>query len=595
MASRSPPPESSPAVKQVLVAARKLKSNNPVNWSLRNAGIVTRVAEPPGLRIRQAAFQVRASVTQTLGRLGLNMDGLEFPGFLETRTIGGQSVQISVAKAIFPSNRALIDEVAAGKHDFVTEDADNAALFSDAIRSLETTTAVLRVVEARIDEVRSAIALCEQARSTIGDDLGVARQRLVEVELRLAEARHDVTTTLALLAEESARVNAVNAERERILAEEVPFVAWCRPRVVDATDALPVHDIEPALRVDPVRVGLSTSAPAAPEELHELVELVRHLPARAVKVARARITDAGTLGRLGALLEESGRRGKAAAEDGDRSPAPAPGKGRQRTRGLVHARKKALLEGRRQAPERLEIRPGASWQELRALADRTISLDDLLSSPVTSSETSRVIASFIADLHKAAAWLFSEIAGVDARIRLTWAEQLSEDDGPADLRDPAILPDWQHVDEPAPGAERDPFRRQELEAWIEWIFAQFDEKDAEALAYAQDLVRVAILLASHAPVDALVHAHVEEATVLQIGGILPILLDTATLAVGTPTVVVVDDVVLAHGVVEDVTEGRARTRLTSVPQGRSLAAGQSVRLVEAKGGHLGDAPLTRRK
>lgn len=592
-APRTSPARSFAAVQQVVISAKQVKLQNPVSWSLRTTGIATRVKEPPGLRARQAAFQVRASITQTVANLGLHLldeveggayEGLKFPGFLRdvTQTVDGKSVTFkeTYADVLSPANVAAVLK---GDHDQVTANADNASLFSDAVRSLETTTAMLRVLEGRVREVEDVIAICRRAQARIEEHVRAAAARGAEVDGALAEARHDVANTVALLDEEQRRVEATNVERERVLREEVPFVVFCRPRVADATDPLPVHDVEPALLASPALAVLDRPAPNAPEELREMVELARQLPARAFSSVAALVDRIERLDVLHRVLAESAARAKLQVDAHDAEPPPARGEGMQRVRGLVFARRGASLDKRRPFTQPVQVK-ALGWQQANAVAKRMLVLDDLLSSAATQAAVSRKVAEEVEQLYVVAANLYEEVGRIDPAVRLEWARLLSEHDAPRDLRELATLPRWAEIGEARHDQPADPFRKRELQAYVDWLYSRVDPDEEDAVAFIGDLVRVAVLVASHAPVERLLDAHVEAPTVVRVGGVLPLAVDPRRVRVGMTALVMVGSVVHARGVVEDLVDGTARARLVAVAtSGATLSAGQAVRLVEAKG------------
>lgn len=587
------PARAQEAVQQVVISAKQVKLQNPVGWSLRTTGIATRVQEPPGLRARQSAFQVRASITQTVANLGLHLldadgnggyTGLKFPGFLRevTQTVDGKTVTVkeTYADVLSPANVAAVLK---GDHDQVTANADNASLFSDAVRSLETTTALLRVLEGRAREVEDVLDVCRRARGRLEEHLRDAASRGEAVDRALAEARHDVANTVALLDEEQRRVDATNAERERVLRDEVPFVVFCRPRVADATDPLPTHDLEPALTVSPALAALGRPAPEAPEELREMVELARQLPTRSLRVVAPLVDKIERLDQLHKVIAESAARAKMHVESFDAEPVPPKGEGLARVRGLLHARKGAAIAQRRVFAQPVSAK-GLGWQQANAVAKRMLVLDDLVSSAATRAALSREVAEELDRLYVVAASLYDEAGRVDAGVRMEWARLLSEHDAPRDLRELSTLPRWAEIGEARHDRPADPFRKRELQAYVDWLFSRVDLGDTDAVEFVNDLVRVAFLLASHAPVERILDAQVAAPTVVKPGAVLPLRVDPRRVRIGMPALVMVGDKVHARGVIEDLADGTAHARLVAVDvSGATLPAGQAVRLLEATG------------
>src|SRR5690606_33886 len=131
-------------------------------------------------------------------------------------------------------------------------EADEAALFATAIRSVEHGIAALRLAEGRLAGFARAL---DQARQPLEADLsswGRLQTRLRELDEQISEYRHDVRVARALAQDEIARARRVNAERRQLLAEHVPFLVFRRPRVVDVSLAAPAQPVSPARVADPV-------------------------------------------------------------------------------------------------------------------------------------------------------------------------------------------------------------------------------------------------------------------------------------------------------------------------------------------------------
>ncbi|HNC97749.1 MAG TPA: hypothetical protein PKW90_16575, partial [Myxococcota bacterium] len=200
------------SVAQLIHNHVKLQKERPVAWTLRGSRITDRVKVSAGVEMREVAFRLRASVLRTVYELDIHKDDLPFPGFLSFKNKAGTVVPlkdvtettegnyISESRA-FPLAKAdaeaLLREVEQGLHDLSTPDADPPALFSDAIRSLELTAAILRTLEGRIKEVREAADACRKVQVQIEQLIDAVEERHKEVREALLESRHDVTVTAA--------------------------------------------------------------------------------------------------------------------------------------------------------------------------------------------------------------------------------------------------------------------------------------------------------------------------------------------------------------------------------------------------------------
>ena len=122
--------------------------------------------------------------------------------------------------------------ILAGAFDPDPVDGDEAAFFSVAVATLESAVGILRVVEGRIEALRAVLEHCQSTLNTLGEIVDGWQSELATVDRDLAERRHDVRVADALIAEERARIAAVNARRKEIRDQHVRFVAYARPRTV---------------------------------------------------------------------------------------------------------------------------------------------------------------------------------------------------------------------------------------------------------------------------------------------------------------------------------------------------------------------------
>src|SRR5690606_321506 len=121
----------------------------------------------------------------------------------------------------------------------VAVDATESDLFEQTVALSNATIGLLRRLEGRLVTYRSAMERAQQALQALLATTAAALQRQRAADEGLAEARHDVSVARAMLAEESARVEAINARRDRVLREEVPCLAFLRPRETGAVRAVP--------------------------------------------------------------------------------------------------------------------------------------------------------------------------------------------------------------------------------------------------------------------------------------------------------------------------------------------------------------------
>jgi hypothetical protein len=130
-------------------------------------------------------------------------------------------------------------------------------------------------------------------------------------------------------------------------------------------------------------------------------------------------------------------------------------------------------------------------------------------------------------------------------LRLAWAETLSEFDAAPNLRNLAGLPRW---------AEIDSIDRRQMQAYVDWLFDQIEPQQPQAVALVNDVVRMCLLLASHAPVDRIVAGRLARpVTGVSPGVRIPLtVLSAVRLRVGMQAVLYRGDAVVARAVVEDL-------------------------------------------
>ncbi len=131
------------------------------------------------------------------------------------------------------------------------------------------------------------------------------------------------------------------------------------------------------------------------------------------------------------------------------------------------------------------------------------------------------------------------------------------------LRNLATLPRWGEI----PYLER-----REIQALVDWLYGRMDPRQSEGVALLSDLIRVCILLASHAPVNEIVSGRVQETAPVKTGGRVTVGVDPVKVAagkvrVGMPVMIYREQRVVAQAVVEDIVADRASTRIVNAIEG----------------------------
>lgn len=556
---------------------------------VNTSSIGERLEDPKSVEAKDFATAAKHDVIKSVLGLDLNLDGIVVPGMpayvapaapgqLYTAAPAGTGATQSHFTNGLPrrGNPVELDEFRADTHpelltlilnevDPVTPATNEAAYFSIATDLLNQTIAVLRQIEGRISDYRNALAVCRAAANDLQESISGIDRRLKVVEDELTEARHDVATARALLADEQQRTGAINERRHAILREHVPFLAFHRPRFSDALTDVPVRTIDPGPTPSAVPACLAREI-ESPAELRAFVDLFREAPAA---WCRTMVPLVDRLDRLEALRD-------ALSRAKDRLVAPAPLPTLRQGIGLLgnavsHVMQAQVAVLQKSRDTRL-ARPLSnavlsSWSTAKNEAKEILTLGDLIAGEHGYSDVARRAALELDQLAHVASCLYSAFSQVRPALRLVWAEGLSQYDGPADLRALARLPRW---------GEIDVLDRREMQSLADWLFERMDLHVADAANLMNDLVRTALLLASHSPVNELIAGHVHSDTPLRVGGRIPLIADLTKVRVGMQVLMYRGVEVVARGVVEDLGNGLADARILHSATNDTIAAGARV-------------------
>jgi hypothetical protein len=427
--------------------------------------------------------------------------------------------------------------------------------FSTAIRHLENTRNLLQELARRM---RNRVSSVESYRAALGRIEGYWTEldkRLKVVEGEVAEARQDVTVGRALLAEEVVRIERINQRRRQVFEQHVPFLVFQRPRQSDLTLEGPARMLDPGL-VEDLLPEIFESTAAAPAELLAYTELLRDSPLKWFTLAPELLHG---LDRL-EFIQRTYVRAQARAVQ--RIPIRVPTySGLSLTRyaqglsRLLSAREDLIARSRLSfvqyyQPAILETR---TWLELQQSAREHLSLGDLIDTSHGRPDVGRRGATELERISKVATGLYQRFGEVLPAIRLEWAEQMSQYDVPVDLRDLSRLPQWDQLE----GTDR-----REMQLLVDWLFQRVVSTEPEAVSLINDLVRVCMLLASHAPVNELLSGHVSKPTVAKVGGMIELAVDPSRVRIGMNVMIRSGDQTV-EAVVEDLSSGVARARVLS--------------------------------
>lgn len=551
--------------------------------SVRTTAIAQRLADPKSTEARNYALATRHEALLKLLRLMSEFtaeDGGVTPGLFEGFDVYGLRLDPFLFDDAPPPTlpnddprtlvrtRRLTDFMANGAllgrllESPARASTDEATLFSEAADLSDNTVALLRQLEGRIKRYRDALTRCELALADLQAAQVRAVGRLAAAADRLAEARHDVAVARALINEETARIDAVNERRQRVLAEEVRFVAFVRPReTAQLAIAAPRRVIDPALAEAPVPACLR-GHDDVPDELEAMLRVVREAPAawfRQAPVLLKKLDRPELL--LRTLASAQARTGLAAARVAatvQTAAATTAASGRLGSAvSLVLARQSSAFAGRAAALASVNLQQAASltWQGLHAQATAVVSFGDLIDGDHGKGEVARRAAEAFDAIGRVCACLHAEFSAVPPSIRLDWAELLSQYDDPPRLRQLANLPRWSEIDSTD---------RRQMQAYADWLFAQTDPVEAQAESLVSDVVRMCLLLASHAPVGRIVAGRLPRPVPGVRPGVripLAAVEAAARLRVGMQASLYRGEALIARAVVEDVGSGEASARV----------------------------------
>lgn len=442
------------------------------------------------------------------------------------------------------------------------EDPDEAAFFAAAVDALESAVSMLRLFEGR---VQSYAAFLDLARKAMVQAIELAEKwqgTIDDTNAEIAEAVHDGAVALALKVEEQARLDATNAQRRDILDKHVDIIAFARPMTADRLVTAPGLPLFRPLE-ELLPACLESSA-ELPDEIEEILEAMGDAPVGWYPEIAA---DLDGLKRpehyLGAWQRALDRAGLWLARNAQATPRIGYAGTQGRVAGKastgvytaltgVLAQRKAVLQTRTRRT--MDSLVGVSWLTLRQAALSELSIEDLEQGGKAGRDAARKGAKMLRQAGAVAACFLAGLRKVPVELRLLWAETLSEHDQAVDLMDVGAIPGWPAV----PLAER-----RQLEVMHAWLFGRIDKSNGESRAMISTLVRVCLLMASHAPVSSIVEGAVVETKNVGPGESFEV-----DVGLGRPQIGMVATIgsgtVLNRGIIEDIVGTRVRVRVSQV-------------------------------
>jgi hypothetical protein len=453
---------------------------------------------------------------------------------------------------------------------------DESAYFADGADLSDNTVALMRQLEGRIKLYRDAVGRSQAVLDGLRVQAVALEQRLQAVGETLAEARHDVSVTRALIAEEEARLAAINDRRAQILRDHVHFIAYQRPREAELIVQAPLRQLDPGLLEAPVPACLKAHQ-EAPDELADLLAVVREAPARWFVALPALLDRLDRVDLLLKTIQSAQLRSQIMGLRVAAQPVAATAaRGVAAAIGALQRRQLASVQQLRAAATRIDpvLIGRMGWQGARAEAEKVVSLGDLIDGEHGSGAVASQAATVFEQISRIAACLHESFSEVLPSIRLDWAERLSQFDAAPRLRNLAGLPHW---------GELEYETRRQLQGYADWLFGQMKvgERDGEGLI--NDLVHMCLLLASHAPVNRIIAGRLPAPVTAVPGVRLPVRVsDGLRLRVGMQALLYQADRVVARARVDDLGSGEVQTTVLQVDGNRlELAAETRVQFVAA--------------
>lgn len=508
--------------------------------------------------------------------LRLDMNGLVIPGFLSAKQVPiqskivakpGKALSIEIEKKSI-SLKTVIEGVARGIADPV-EGTDDASWFVSGTRALEDAVAILRVLEGRLSIYKQVLGRFIEARGRIEVIASKAEEQLRRIDEHIAEARQDVRVAELLRDEEEERLSKLNKRRDQIVAEHVPYLVLRRPRVFSERAELPELSLEPGNVIDPIPAALQSDF-EAPEQLREMVDLFRDVPVGYLPHVRPlldRLNRATALAETNRYAVSRAKVQEPALRASFQTTMMTTPLGVKITN-VFSARQEVIRKDRAViAGLDLNAAAPAIWSLARQQAERVVSIADLIGAKHGRLDVSREAADEIENIYRVAACLFVRFKEVPAIVRLRWTEQYSQFDAAADFQHLNRLSGWQTL--PADD-------RREMQRLVDWLFQRIDAARPDAVAMMNDVVRVAMLLASHAPVNEIVEAEVAAHQTATVGGAIQVVVDPSRVRIGMQVALFGSQpgVVVARGVVHDLGAAAASVKVLSAigPQVTPLRA-----------------------
>jgi hypothetical protein len=446
---------------------------------------------------------------------------------------------------------------------------DTGHMLAKGVRRADASVLVLRRLEFYIARRRALIVRAKEVLGELTRQIAAIDGRLAVIAGPLAEARHDVSVARALRQEEQQRVGAINTRRDALIRDEVKFLAYVRPRTVDLSRRnVAGWKLEPADALAPVPACLKQHD-QPPDELRAYVQLFRYAPAAWFVEIGPRLRELDTPEKLFELLSATQHAALTFATE--KRIAFAPKVSTPATKGALLSAFSIVEASRTRAATFQLVRPELrSWSDFHIEVQRHSSLGDIIDGRHGHPTLARAAAGVLQRIEDLATCMHAEFAAAPPALRLSWVERYSQFDQASPLNNLTALPGYGSLDRAA---------RRRFQAFAEWLFGRVNIKERDAFNLINDLVRICLLLASHAPVKTLIAGHVPRPAPVRPGGLIPVhAFDPSLIRVGMEVHVWQAEKIVAHARVEDLHEsGEVSARIERLP-GAITAVDETMRV-----------------
>lgn len=448
----------------------------------------------------------------------------------------------------------------------LVEEKTSGDIVAKGIHRADVVMLILRKVEYYITRRRQLINKANIALSDVKEQIRLANFRLITLNGKLSETRHDLAVARTLWQEELNRVDVINARRDELITTQVKQLVYIRPRSISLLNRdLPSCELDRKDAPEPIPVALMNSLDP-PDELENYLQLFRNAPAVWFCSLSPRLREINTRERLMRLLEAS-------RQNAQRLTPLIPSSAVSSASERVYASGYELIKQRRiQVTSQIIMNNNSTWDDYYRAAVEHVTLGDLMDGAHGCNDITLAAAQELNNFSKVSSSLHAEFSSVQPGIRMVWVELYSQFDHPAPLHDIAALPRSESLSR---------LSRKRFQAYIDWIFSRIDKNENGAVNLVNDLVRMCLLLASYAPVNRLITGHVPRPMPVFPGLLIPVqTMEPHLVRIGMQVKVWHNNNIVAKGTVENLHDGEISARILEThSEMKSIETGMRIQFI----------------